>query len=135
MPSRLFRTGLALAALRLARGLIAFLAAPIIARRFGLDPALDAFYVASSIPFVLSSIALIGGLETAVPPVFRSLTTDGTASRENGWEFVNALWPLALAGVLIGAAISFALMPRILPLLAPGLGAGRGGAAGGGGGG
>ncbi len=123
MPSRLLRTGLTLAALRLVGGLIAFLAAPIIAKRFGLDPALDAFYVASSIPFVLSSIALIGGLETAVPPVFRSLTTDETDN--NGWGFVNALWPLALAGVLIVAAISFALMPRLLPLLAPGLDAER----------
>ncbi len=127
MSLRLLRTGLALAALRLVGGLIAFLAAPIIAARFGLDPALDAFYVASSIPFVLSSVALVGGLETAVPPIFRRFgSTD--ASRANladdeteSWRFVNSLWSLALVGVAVAAAISFLLMPAILPRLAPGL--------------
>ncbi|MBI3244551.1 MAG: polysaccharide biosynthesis C-terminal domain-containing protein [Chloroflexi bacterium] len=125
--SRLVRTGLILAALRLLGGLVAFLATPIIAARFGLDPALDAFYVASSIPFVLSSVALVGGLETAVPPLFRRfLTTD--ASRANladdeteSWGFVNSLWSLALIGVAVVAVLSFILMPALLPRLAPGL--------------
>jgi putative peptidoglycan lipid II flippase len=122
---RLLRTGLTLATLRLAGGLVAFLASPLIAARFGLDPALDAFYVASSIPFVLSSVALVGGLETTVPPLFRQfLKTDGTEGTDDeaeGWNFVNALWSLALIGVAVVAAISFLLIPTILPRLAPGL--------------
>ncbi|MEK7786509.1 MAG: lipid II flippase MurJ, partial [Chloroflexota bacterium] len=125
MSFRLLRTGFILATLRLAGGLVAFLAAPLIAARFGLDPALDAFYVAFSIPFVLSSVALIGGLETAVPPLFRRfLKTDGTEKTDDeaeGWEFVNALWSLALIGVTAVAVVSFFLMPTILPRLAPGL--------------
>ena len=125
--SHLLRTGLSLAALRLVGGLIAFLAAPIIAARFGLDPTLDAFYVASSIPLVLSSVALIGGLETAVPPLFRQfLKTDRFATeRTDGetevWGFVNSLWSLALIGVTVVAVLSFILMPILLPRLAPGL--------------
>ncbi len=125
MPFRLLRTGLTLATLRLAGGLVAFLAAPLIAARFGLDPALDAFYVASSIPFVLSSFALIGGLETAVPPLFRRfLTTDlsNLADDETeSWGFVNSLWSLALIGVTVVAVVSFFLIPTLLPRLAPGL--------------
>ncbi|MBI4770050.1 MAG: hypothetical protein HY784_06460 [Chloroflexi bacterium] len=121
----LLRTGLALAGLRLAGGLAAFAATPIIARRFGLDPALDSFYIASSIPFVLSSIALIGGLETAVPPIFRQLSLTTEATDENGWGFVNALWPPALAGALVAAGVSFVLMPALLPRIAPGLDATR----------
>ncbi|MBI5290713.1 MAG: oligosaccharide flippase family protein [Chloroflexi bacterium] len=121
----LLRTGLTLAGLRLAGGLAAFAATPIIARRFGLDPALDSFYIASSIPFVLSSIALIGGLETAVPPIFRQLSLTTEATDENGWGFVNALWPPALAGALVAAGVSFVLMPALLPRIAPGLDATR----------
>lgn len=129
MSLRLIRTGFILAALRLAGGLVAFLAAPLIAARFGLDPALDAFYVASSIPFVLSSVALVGGLETAVPPLFRrfgstdlpNLADDETES----WGFVNSLWSLALIGVTVVAVLSFLLMPTLLPRLAPGLDSGR----------
>lgn len=125
MSLRLIRTGLTLATLRLAGGLVAFLAAPLIAARFGLDPALDAFYVASSIPFVLSSVALVGGLETAVPPIFRRfLTTDlvnGTDDKTEAWGFVNSLWSLALISVAVVAVLSFILMPTLLPRLAPGL--------------
>ncbi len=126
MSFRLLRTGFILATLRLAGGLVAFLAAPLIAARFGLDPALDAFYIASSIPFVLSSIALIGGLETAVPPIFRRfLTTDLTDDEAEGGGFVNSLWSLALIGVAAVAVLSFILMPALLPRLAPGLDSGR----------
>jgi putative peptidoglycan lipid II flippase len=121
----LIRTGFILAALRLAGGLVAFLAAPLIAARFGLDPALDAFYVASSIPFVLSSVALVGGLETAVPPLFRRFeTTDlvnGADDKTEAWGFVNSLWSLVLIGVAAVAVLSFLLMPTLLPRLAPGL--------------
>jgi len=123
MPS-LLRSTLIVSAGYFASKLVGLARDPLIARAFGAQPELDAYYAAFNIPDLLFTLIAGGALATAFIPVF----SEALAHRERAaaWQIASAVinWVLlltaafaALIGLFAPAIVSCCLAPGFAPPL------------------
>lgn len=90
----------------------------VVAHKFGLDPSLDAFIVAQSVPSFFLQIMLVGSLGAGFIPVFKRLEQEGKS--ESAWELISALLNVVLLAACGLATVVMLFSAPITHLFAPG---------------
>jgi putative peptidoglycan lipid II flippase len=129
-PGSALRTrSLAIAALIVAAGflgsrVLGLLRSVIIARTYGTEPELDAYFVAFRLPDLVFQLLAGATLASAFIPTFANTRADeGEAA---SWRLASSVLNLLFVATAVFAFVAFLLAPQLVPLLAPGLGEGTG---------
>lgn len=112
------RSTIVMAALQFAGKILGFLKTVVVAAFFGASGALDAFWVAYTIPTIAPAI-IKGVVATAFIPRLVALKEIG-GGNEN-WSGLNTLFTLSLSFVLLLSALLFLGAGSVVALLAPGM--------------
>ncbi|MSQ62060.1 MAG: murein biosynthesis integral membrane protein MurJ [Dehalococcoidia bacterium] len=94
----------------------------VIARQFGTEPDLAAYWVAFRLPDLIFQLVAGATLASAFIPTFMQTTTH--RGEDAAWRLASSVVNLVLLTTLVFAAAAFVLAPMLVPLLAPGLGSG-----------
>ena len=98
----------------------------IVTGRFGAGAQMDAYFVAVSLPFLLSDM-IKSSIETSVVPVYARLRTRG--GREEASKLFSTLLNLLMMGAIVFSLIFFLFRRQIVFFSAPGLDVNRAGIA------
>jgi putative peptidoglycan lipid II flippase len=92
----------------------------VLAKVFGTQPELDAYWVAFRLPDLVFQLLAGATLASAFIPTFAGVRTrQGDAA---AWRLASSVLNLVLIATVIFAVFAFLLAPKLVPLLAPGLG-------------
>ena len=121
------RQSVAAAAMLVAAGfllsrLLGVVRTAVIAREFGTEPDLAAYWVAFRLPDLIFQLVAGATLASAFLPTFMHTITH--RGEEAAWRLASSVVNLVLLSTLVFAATAFVLAPVLVPLLAPGLGSG-----------
>lgn len=95
--------------------LLALLRDRLLAHNFGAGEILDIYYASFRIPdFIFISIASIVSVSVLVPFLTKAL------KKESGRQFMNEIFSVFFALIVVVAALMFFLIPKLTPLLFPG---------------
>lgn len=123
------RSSVASAALIVAAGVLAsrllgVVRTAVIAREFGTQSDLAAYWVAFRLPDLIFQLVAGATLASAFIPAYTGvMNREGPAA---AWRLASSVLNLVLLATTVIAAIAFVLAPVLVPLLAPGLGDGTG---------
>src|SRR5688500_1110806 len=92
----------------------------VIARAFGTDPELSAYWVALRLPDLVFQLLAGATLSAAFIPTFSRARID--RGDDDAWRLASSVLNLVSLATVVLAAIAFAFAPLIVPWLAPGLG-------------
>ena len=104
--------------------LLGLLRSVAIARAFGTDPELSAYWVAFRLPDLVFQVLAGATLSAAFIPTFSRVRL--RFGERAGWDLASAVLNLISIATTFAAVLAFVLAPWIVPLLAPGLGADTG---------
>ena len=94
----------------------------VIAREFGTEPELAAYWVAFRLPDLIFQLVAGATLASAFIPTFMQAVTD--RGEDVAWRLASSVLNLVFLVTLVFAVAAFLLAPVLVPLLAPGLGSG-----------
>jgi putative peptidoglycan lipid II flippase len=120
---------LTIAALIVAAGflgsrLLGLLRSVIIAKAFGTQPELDAYWVAFRLPDLVFQLLAGATLASAFIPTFAAVLA--RRGEDAAWRLASSVLNLVLLATVAFAVVAFLLAPQLIPLMAPGLGEGTG---------
>lgn len=92
----------------------------VIARAFGTEPELAAYFVAFRLPDLVFQLLAGATLAAAFIPTFSRVRLRG--GEEEAWRLASSVLNLVAIATGVLAAVAFVLAPLIVPWLAPGLG-------------
>ena len=92
----------------------------VIAREFGTEPELAAYWVAFRLPDLIFQLVAGATLASAFIPTFMQTITH--RGEDAAWRLASSVLNLVLLATFVFAAVAFLLAPVLVPLLAPGLG-------------
>ena len=104
--------------------LLGLLRSVAIARAFGTDPELSAYWVAFRLPDLVFQVLAGATLSAAFIPTFSRIRL--RFGEQAGWDLASAVLNIISIATTFAAVLAFVLAPWIVPLLAPGLGADTG---------
>ena len=120
----LFFAALIVAAGFLGSRVLGLLRSVIIAKTYGTEPELDAYFVAFRLPDLVFQLLAGATLASAFIPTFAGVRArDGEAA---SWRLASSVLNLVLIATAVIAILAFLLAPTLVPWLAPGLGEGTG---------
>jgi putative peptidoglycan lipid II flippase len=89
----------------------------LVARAFGADADLDAFYIAGRLPEILFSLIAGGALASAFVPTFTSLLENKKG--QQAWALASSIWNLVTLVIAAASALAWLLSPQLVSLMAP----------------
>ncbi|MGE0228958.1 MAG: murein biosynthesis integral membrane protein MurJ [Dehalococcoidia bacterium] len=101
--------------------LLGLLRSVAIARAFGTDPELSAYWVAFRLPDLVFQVLAGATLSAAFIPTYSRVRL--RFGEQAGWDLAAAVLNLISVATTLAAVLAFVLAPWLVPLLAPGLGA------------
>jgi murein biosynthesis integral membrane protein MurJ len=113
----IFRALLSLSSANLLIRLMGLFNIIIVTARFGQGPAMDAYFVASTLPTLLAQL-LASSLEASVIPIYAGLRAKG--GREKASRFFSTLLNLLIIGAILLTAVMFIFREPLLHISAPG---------------
>ncbi|MFH1175332.1 MAG: murein biosynthesis integral membrane protein MurJ [bacterium] len=90
----------------------------LLASTFGAGAALDAYYVAISIPEFVFNLLVVGAISASFIPIF--LEYHSNKKETEAWDFMNGVLNLLTLVVLIISALFIIFAPQAVKLVAPG---------------
>ena len=102
----------------LASKFLGFIKLRLLSMTFSVGAELDAYTAATKIPDLVFSLLVLGAISSSFIPIF--LHYIDNKKEKDGWDFVNNVLNLIVAGTVIISIIGIIFAPQIIRIIAPG---------------